>query len=135
MTNPNKPYQSGHWRAYIDTDPMGRKSTLFVMKDDNVAMIYEKGLSLVRMDEAVKLNDDKALMEWDDFFEDDIIDMWKAVGKALDVYNDQPGRAYAQGLSEGRAEVLREWNDELRGILKDVGQALLKDEYRDEALD
>lgn len=132
----NRVQTSGHWRAYLDTDPMGMQKHLFVMKENAIAKVSEHGLTLyIRPNEAAALGDEDQFMAWTDFLDEDIIDMWKAIGKTLGVWNEQPGRAYEQGLSEGRADVLREWNDELRGIVKDLGQALLKDEYRGEALD
>ena len=116
MTSPNTPHQSGHWRAYIDTDPFGRKSTLFVMKDGDIARFYNQTLSIVVIDEAVRADDEHAMMVWDDVFEDDIVDMWKAIGKALDVYSDKPSQAYAQGFANGESKVLREWNESLRVV-------------------
>ena len=112
----NKAHQSGHWRAYIDTDPLGMEKRLFVMKEDAVArFITDGGLVMYRRDESLSLTDSEAMMSWSEYFDEDIIDMWKAIGKALDVWSETPGRAYAQGLAEGEAKVLREWNESLRG--------------------
>lgn len=116
---PNIAHQSGHFRAYIETAPFHQKSTLYVFNEDSVVTIGNGGVSFETMPpEAQHLDTKHTFIEWSNHFEDDIVDMWKAVGKALDVYSDEPGKAYKQGLAEGEAKVLREWNESLRGQAK-----------------
>ena len=111
----NKTHQSGHWRAYIDTDPLGMEKRLFVMKEDVLAKFEGGGLVMLRRpQDGLSISDSESMMAWSEFFDDDILDMWKAIGKALDVWTEAPGRAYAQGFAEGEAKVLREWNESLR---------------------
>lgn len=111
---PNKAHQSGHWRAYIDTSPVSRSAVLYVMNERHVATVDSPSMTLAQPTEGTQLDDtEHAFLVWDEALEDDIVDMVKAIAKALDIYSDEPSQAYKQGFAEGEAKVLREWKDEL----------------------
>ncbi len=114
---PNIAHQSGHYRAYIEANPMRDEYTLYVMKEDYVVTISDTGVTAMRVPvDGIKLDPEtQSMMQWSGTVEDDIVDMWKAIGKALDVYSDEPGQAYKQGYAEGQNQVLRDWNEALRG--------------------
>ena len=74
---------------------------------------FEGGGNIVHhpMEEGVMMDQSQAALIWSWNFDDDVIDVFKAICKALDLYNEEPGLAYKQGLAEGRAEVYKEWKD------------------------
>ena len=115
MTAPNISHQSGHARAYIDHEPYSMLNSMYVMHEQH-AVTYENGCIVMRLlQEGVLHGDAKPFLEWSDPVEDTIVDIFKAVGKALEIYSDAPSQAYKQGFAEGQAAVLREWNESLRG--------------------
>jgi hypothetical protein len=93
------------------------ENTLYVTNEEYVLRFEGHTLIAERMPPtAIKLDPEQhAMIVWSTAVEDSIVDMWKAIGKALDVYSDEPGKAYQQGFAEGEAKVLREWNEALRG--------------------
>jgi hypothetical protein len=114
MIDPNKAHHSGSWRAYIEATPFKREAALFVLQDDHLISISNGAVTSKPLQEGLSLGEQDALFTWHETLDDEITDFWKAVGKALGVYDERPGRAYDLGLAEGRAEVLREWNDHLK---------------------
>lgn len=116
MTSPNKQHQSGHARAYIKQEWNNLGSKLYVTLGDmpNTCIIFDKGAILVKaISEAAALSSDDVCFEWGEMMDDTVVDIWKAIGKALEVYSDDPSQAYKQGYAEGESKVLREWNQSL----------------------
>jgi hypothetical protein len=97
---------------------MLRTASLYVMLEDHVVS-FEKGAMVAKklnLNEGSVMDDDYACLVWSEQLEDTIVDIFKAIGKALDIYSDEPGQAYKQGFAEGEAKVLREWNESLRAL-------------------
>ena len=116
MTSPNISHQSGNYRAYVETSPHQRENVLYLMKEDFVLSIADPSIKSALVIDEIRLDSEtQSFFRWSDMLEDDLVDMWKAIGKALDVYSDEPGQAYKQGYAEGETKVLREWNETLRG--------------------
>lgn len=115
MTSPNISHQSGHYRAFIETSPYQQESVLYVMKGEHVLSVVNPTITSMAPPSAITLDPKtQSFFQWSDILEEDLVDMWKAIGKALDVYSDEPALAYKQGYAEGQANVLREWNEDLR---------------------
>lgn len=115
MTAPNVTHQSGHARAFIEHTPFNLTNRLFVMHEGYIVTFEKNGmLTVSALDENLVANDGQALLVWGDQLEDTIIDIFKAIAKALELYSDEPGQAYKQGFAEGQTSVYREWNASLR---------------------
>ena len=117
MTAPNISHQSGHARAFIDHDPVSMGNRLYVMHEQHIVQFKDGAIYFTPLQEGVYLGNQegKPFAAWTDPVEDTIIDIFKAVAKALEIYSDEPSQAYKQGFAEGQAAVLREWNESLRG--------------------
>lgn len=116
MTAPNKSHQSGHARAFIDHDPLTMVNNLYVMHEQQMVVFGKGGsITLVPLIEGLQASLSDCVVSWTDPLEDTIVDIFKAIGKALEIYSDEPSQAYKQGFAEGQAAVLREWNESLRG--------------------
>lgn len=116
MASVNRSHQSGHARAFIDHEPFSMANRLFVYHEDHIITPSPSGGGLVftPMDEGVRPPITDAFTAWSDMVEDPVVDIFKAIGKALDIYSDEPSQAYKQGYAEGVAATLREWNESLR---------------------
>jgi len=115
VTAPNKSHQSGHARAFIDHDPMSMSNQLYVMHEQQMVTFHKGAVRLTPMIEGLRAAEADCIVTWTDPLEDVIVDIFKAIGKALEIYSDEPSQAYKQGFAEGQAAVLREWNESLRG--------------------
>lgn len=115
MTAPNKSHQSGHARAFIDYEPMSASNKLYVMHEQDIVGFKDGAIFLTPITEGFLPSQDSCIVAWTDPVEDTIVDIFKAIGKALEIYSDEPSQAYKQGFAEGQAAVLREWNESLRG--------------------
>jgi hypothetical protein len=115
MTAPNISHQSGHARAFIDHDPMSMTNLLYVMHEEYMVEFKDGSIVMTRSPEGIAPNRDSAVMVWTDMVEDTIVDIFKAIGKALEIYSDEPSQAYKQGFAEGQVAVYKEWNESLRG--------------------
>lgn len=115
MTSPNKSHQSGHARAFIDHDPLTMMNRLYVMHEQYMVELKNGDIYMTPLVEGLTPTVDTCILAWTDTVEDTIVDIFKAIGKALEVYSDEPSQAYKQGFAEGQAAVLREWNESLRG--------------------
>lgn len=115
MTSVGKAHQSGHARAFIEYEPFNMQNRLYLM-DGEYVVTYSPGGGLLMntVPEGYKMGPELAIMSWGDVFEDKLIDMFKAVAKALEIYDDEPGQAYKQGFAEGQTAVYKEWNESLR---------------------
>lgn len=120
MVDVNRAHYSGHFRAYIRHEPFTGNNQLFLINESHVYTVEAGALVGRPIQEGVSFSPSEALFTWSDIVEDEIIDMFKAVGKALELYSDEPGKAYKQGFAEGEAKVLREWNAELKEQAKDI---------------
>jgi hypothetical protein len=115
MVAVNTPFQSGRYRAYIDWSPHSNSHKLFINDEDGYYITFKDGMLIMNSKtEGTMVGSDLAALEWMDRYEDQVVDMFKAVAKALEIYDDGPGQAYKQGLAEGKAEVYKEWNESLR---------------------
>lgn len=115
MTAPNIAHQSGHARAFIEHSPFNMTNALFVMHEGLMVTFEQGGMILrERPSEGMCLDSKFAMVEWTDILEDPIIDIFRAIGKALEIYSDEPERAYKQGYAEGQTAIMREWNESLR---------------------
>ena len=119
MTTANQRHQSGYATAYIKDELWSPGKDLYVTTGEGryIVTFTEGGtLTMKPMDQGVAFDSREAFISWAPEMEDTIIDIFKAIGKALDIYSDEPGQAYKQGYAEGQAAVLREWNNVLRGV-------------------
>lgn len=115
MTTPNKHHQSGNATAYLKDDWATSGMELYVRLSDNCCATFDKGnIIMQQWTPGQTYGRDDVCLAWHITMEDNVIDMFKAIGKALDIYSDEPSQAYKQGYAEGEAKVLREWNESLR---------------------
>ena len=115
MTAPNISHQSGHARVFIDHDPMSMNNRMYIVHERHIVRFKDGDLLFSPLIDGVRSAGDEAALEWDELHEDSVIDIFKAIGKALEIYSDEPSQAYKQGFAEGESKVLREWNESLRG--------------------
>ena len=116
MVAPNQLFQSGRARAFLQHEPWSMTYRLYVsIEDDLLRFDNHGGIILEPMEEGVKPSNDNATLAWTENVEDEVVDVFKAICKALELYSEGPGQAYKQGFAEGEAKVLREWNESLRG--------------------
>jgi len=113
---PNIAHQSGHARAYIKQDWAAYSGPqLFVTLGEDTTVVFDKGTLLLRtVQGGTTPAPDEIALTWAEPLTDTIVDIFKAIGKALDIYSDEPSQAFKQGFAEGEAKVLREWNEDLR---------------------
>lgn len=115
MVAPNQLFQSGRARAYITHEPWSMAYHLYVCLEDDLLRFTKDGSILLEpMQEGVMPNSENATLSWTELIEDEVVDVFKAICKALELYSEGPGQAYKQGFAEGEAKVLREWNESLR---------------------
>lgn len=94
---------------------MSMSNQLYVMHEQQMVTFHKGAVRLTPMIEGLRAAEADCIVTWTDPLEDVIVDIFKAIGKALEIYSDEPSQAYKQGFAEGQAAVLREWNESLRG--------------------
>lgn len=83
---------------------------LHVSMDGNYAVTLSDGQMIItKVPEGAMPSDDQSLLVWSPEFDETVVDIFKAICKALDLYSEEPGQAYKQGFAEGESKVLREW--------------------------
>lgn len=116
MVAPNTVHQSGQSRAFVEHTPFNGVNRLFLTLDQYYVQFENGSLTLFPMPtEGTVMEASTAALVWSDMMEDSIIDVFKAICKALELYTDEPGQAYKQGYAEGQTAVYKEWNEHLRG--------------------
>lgn len=116
MTSVNRLHQSGHARAFIVHEPHTDSNRMFVMHEGFVVQLQGDCMTMSRAEEGTMATPDEAFCSWSGAVEDQVVDVFKAIAKALELYSDEPSQAFRQGYAEGESKVLREWNESLRGL-------------------